>query len=282
MKITSKHPCLYFLSRNHDLAERVFRPALIFMSLLTIGLFSIFFISCGGCNGGGRGGGSPLQNTIEIEMPTFEAAYTTDCNEVWVGGEANYPASQWNNVEISWENQSVSGLSQGIGQTNAKQCLGWFLGYTWYYDCDAGWWAEVPLEIGNNTITITAVDLNGTVIGKGVINVYKPVMSYYVTGRIPDSDGTGLFNIKVKRNVSDGFTYTDSDGNYELGCLRSETYSVNPDSMGYHSPTDMFFSYINWPFVPASRTVIVNDSDVTGQDFSTEVYEVQIVTLSGQ
>jgi hypothetical protein len=259
------------------------KATLIFISFFTTVLFSIICISCGGSGGGEGDTGSPVQNAIEIETPTAETSFTTDCNEVWVGGEANYPASQWNSVEIAWKNQSASGLSQGMGQTDINQCLGWFFGYAWYYDCNAGWWADVPLEIGSNTITITAIDSNGTVIGRDLISVNKPVMSYYIKGRITNTGGTGLFNMKVKHDAAGGFTYTDSNGNYQLGCLRSGTYSITPDSIGYYSPTDKFFSYIDWPFTPADRTVTVNDSDAIGQDFSTEVYEVsgQITTLSG-
>jgi len=259
------------------------KTGIIFRNLFTSFFFLVIGISCGGGGGGEETIPNPVSNAIEIETPTIEPSFTTDCNEVWLAGEANYPASQWSSAEIAWKNQSISGLSQGTGKTNVSQCLGWFFGYSWYYDCNAGWWADVPLEIGINTITITATDSNGTAIGQDIITVNKPVMSYSVKGRITNADGTALYNMKVRLDAPDAFTFTDPNGNYELECLSNGIYSISPDSMGYYAPSDRYFSYMDWPFSPSFNALTVNDADVTGQDFSTEVYEVsgQIMNHSG-
>jgi hypothetical protein len=152
------------------------------------------------------------------------------------------------------------------------------MGYTWDYACDAGWWASIPLEIGDNVITITAVDsLDAieTVIGQDSITVNKPVMSYSIKGGIKNIDGRGLFNMPVNLDARENYTvYTDPNGNYEFKCLRNGIYSVAADSYGFYSPIYRFHSYMDWPFIPDGREVTITDFDVTGQDFSTEVYEV--------
>jgi len=253
-----------------------------FLGLFTTLFLSIFLVSCG--DGGGEGdSGSAMQYAIEIDTPASEATFSTNCNEMWIGGKTNYPASQLDSVGISWQNQTAAGLTQGTGQTGVNQCLGWFLGFTWYYDCNGGWWANVPLEVGDNKITITAVDSNQTVLGQDTITITKPVMSYSIKGRITNVDGTGLFNMRVRHDAMERVLYTDSNGNYELKCVPIGTYSVWPDSNGYYYPAYIFFSYMDWPFIPGNRTIVVSDSDVTGQDFSTEVYEVsgKITNLSG-
>lgn len=84
----------------------------------------------------------------------------------------------------------------------------------------------------------------------------------------------GFFNMRVNLDASESYTYTDPNGNYELKCLRNGTYSVVADSYGFYSPNHRFHSYMDWPFIPDDRLVTVNNSDVTGQDFSTEVYGV--------
>lgn len=158
------------------------------------------------------------------------------------------------------------------------------MGYTWDYDCDASWGASIPLEIGDNVITITAVDsIIETVIGQDTITVNKPVMSYSIKGGIKNIDGTGFFNMRVNLDASERYTYTDPSGNYELKCFRNGTYSVSADSYGFYSPIYRFYSYMDWPFIPEGRLVTVTNSDVTGQDFSTEVYEVSgmITTQAG-
>lgn len=253
-----------------------------FLSFFTALFLLIFLLSCGDDAGEGNSGSSG-QYAIEIDTPASEGTFSTVCNEIWVGGKTNYPVSEWMSVGISWQNRTATGLTEGVGQTSTSQCLGWFLGYTWYYDCNAGWWANVPLEMGENTITITAVDSNGSMLGQDMITITKPVMSYSIRGRITNVDGTGLFNMRVRHDATDRILYTDSNGNYELKCVPIGTYSVWPDSNGYYYPAYIFFSYMDWPFTPGNRTVVVSDSDVTEQDFSTEVYEVsgKVTNLSG-
>jgi hypothetical protein len=258
--------------------------AIRFSGLLITLLLSISPISCGG--GGGGDTGTTAQDAIEIETPVSEDTTSSDCNEIYLGGEADYPASKWSNVRISWENQTASGGYQGAGQASVGNCLGWFLGYTWDYACDAGWWAEVPLEVGDNKIKITAVETlgsNETVIGQDTITVNKPVMSYSIKGRITNVDDIALFNMKVTIEGADGFTYTDANGDYELKCLRSGTYRVMPDPNGYYNPDYAFTNYMDWPFTPGSSMVTINDHEVASQDFSAEVYEVSgmFTTISG-
>ena len=245
------------------------RPAHVHLFLAAT--LAVVLVACGG---GGGGSGPAVENEIEIEYPTLEETFSTDCNEIWVSGETTYLVTH-SSVVIEWENRTDNGYLQGTGQRFVNTCTGWFMGYTWDYDCDASWGASIPLEIGDNVITITAVDsIIEAVIGHDTITVNKPVMSYSVKGGIKNIDGMRLFNMRVNLDTPESYTYTDLNGNYELKCLRNGTYSVVADSYGFYSPNYRFYTYMDWPFIPNSRLVTVNNSDVTGQDFSTEVYEV--------
>jgi hypothetical protein len=249
--------------------------------LLSTLLLSLFLASCGG--GGETGGGTETVSAIAIQTPSSEDAFLTDCNEVFLGGESDYPASQWSGVNLSWQNQTDHGLLSGMGQTSVDRCIGWFFGYWWYEDCNAGWWADIPLNIGSNTITVTAFDSNQNVVGQDKIIINKPEISFSIRGRITNIDGTGLFNMKVILDGSANYVYTDSNGYYDLKCLKNGVYHVYPDPEGYYNPGRVFFNYMDWPFTPNSSTVVVNDMDVSGEDFSTEVYEVsgRIINASG-
>jgi len=238
--------------------------------------FVIFILTLSACGGDRRGqstGGTP-QYSINIETPTADPTFSTDCNEIWIGGTTDYPPSQWSSVWVIWQNQTAEGLRQGTGQTGVNQCMGWFLGYTWYYDCNAGWWVNIPLELGDNSITITAIDSNGVDLKPDTIAVSNPVMSYSVKGRITNINGKGLFNLKVVLEGASRYIFTDAEGYYTLSCLRSGIHTVLPDSMGFYDPAYMFYNNMDWPFNPVNRTVTVSRSDVAGQDFSTEVHEV--------
>jgi len=247
-------------------------------------LAAIVVVLFSGCGGGGEEGFA-VGDEIAIVYPTLEDTFSTDCNEIRVSGETTHPAGQWgSSVVIEWENRSENGYLQGAGQTSVNTCTGWFLGYIWDYACDAGWWASIPLELGDNVITITAVDsIIGAVIGQDTITVNKPVMSYSIKGGIKNIDGTAFFDMKVKVDGLEGYTRTDANGNYELKCLQNGTYSITPDSIGYYSNVYRFSTYMDWPFTPDSLLVKVNNVDVPGQDFSTEVYQVsgRVITQSG-
>jgi len=243
---------------------------LVYVYLFLAATLAVALVACGG----GGGAGFEVGNEIEIEYPTLEETFSTDCNEIWVSGETTYLVAH-SSVFIEWENRTDIGYLQGTGQRFVHTCTGWFMGYMWDYDCDASWGASIPLEIGDNVITITVVDsIIDAVIGQDTITVNKPVMSYSIKGGIKKIDGMGLFNLRVNLDALESYTYTDPNGNYELKCLRNGTYSVVADSYGFYSPNYRFLSYMDWPFIPDGRLVTVNNSDVTGQDFSTEVYEV--------
>jgi len=250
---------------------------------MVLGWFVVFILTLSACgiDEGGPSTGSTSWYSIIIDTPTAESTYSTDCNELWIGGTTDYPPSQWSNVLVGWQNQTSGGLKLGVGQTSVYQCWDWILGY---YDCNPVWWAKIPLELGDNSITITAEDSNGVALEPDTIAVGKPEMSYSIKGRITNVDGTELFNMKVLLEGASNFDFTDVSGYYELNCLRSGTHTLRPDPMGFYYPAYMFYNYMDWPFNPASRTVAVSEFNVEGQDFSTEVYEISgiITTVYGE
>ncbi len=91
------------------------------------------------------------------------------------------------------------------------------------------------------------------------------------SGRVTNTaGGTGFFNMQVRQNGTENRSFTDDNGNYELKCLRSGTYEVDPIVNNFSTPS--YGSFINsgiaWPFNTSnSITVTLNGSDITGQTF---------------
>jgi chitodextrinase len=78
---------------------------------------------------------------------------------------------------------------------------------------------------------------------------------YDISGKVTDSIGVGLTGVTITlTGTGSTSTITDSNGNYTFSGAQNGYYTITPSKAGY-------------TFSPSSRTVTVNNADVTGQDF---------------
>lgn len=246
-------------------------------------MITFFTISCGGGGGGGGSSGTSDLGFVTITDPTSDSKTTTDCNEIYLSGDA-FISKTWSRcclysaedtgVTVTWENKT-SGAS---GRTEQSVDYCGFLGH--YYLCDHTWSVTIPLVLGDNNITITASDPGG-VTGHDYITVKKPVLSYSISGKVTNTSGLAIWNLwnplysgvrlTLQGTQSTFYAYTDKDGNYSCSCFINDSYTITPSSN------------INFTFTPLSRNVTVSNADVTNQDFVTEAYFIsgQIKNAAG-
>jgi hypothetical protein len=134
----------------------------------------------------------------------------------------------------------------------------------------AGNYAVSCLLNGNYTITPTTTNTfnylfqpashSFTVVGADVIDLDFQTTAYTVTGMISNTIGSPIGNRTVKIS-SGGIAWSSSQG--ETGTYRfvvpNGTYTVTPDP-----------SCITCTFTPPTRTIVVNNASVSGQDFVLE------------
>jgi len=240
--------------------------------LFAIAFFGLVLTSCGGGggDGGGDGGGGGNQGAgfVTIDSPTSAASYDSVCETVPLSGTAFISPTWWHccsgsasdtGVTVTWTN-SATGVSQPAHQ-DVDIC--YLLGTP--YLCNHTWSASVPLVLGYNPIKVTASDPSGVTASK-TITVYKSEHSYTITGQVtyPNSNGTGLAGIKI--SVAGGtlsqWATTGADGRYAMSCVPNGTYNLTASSS------------INYVFTPASLMPVINNADVTDQNFVTEAYQV--------
>ncbi|MGA1794922.1 MAG: hypothetical protein ACMUIL_03585 [bacterium] len=178
---------------------------LMFLPLILV------IIGCGGGEGGGEeddsGGG-----WVTIEEPTTEPATSTNCDSIYIGGEA-FISPTWyrccsgsaedTGVTVTWRN--ITSGEGGNADQDVDIC--YFFGSP--YLCNHRWGATIPLTLGENQITVTASDPSG-VSGQGSITVSKPVASFSIHGKVTNTLDIGLWNSGIS-----GFklTLTGTDRN---------------------------------------------------------------------
>lgn len=80
--------------------------------------------------------------------------------------------------------------------------------------------------------------------------------TYSISGQVRTSEGTGISEVTMTLSgAATATTTTDSDGNYNFSGLSNGTYTITPIKA-------------NYTFTPEDRIATVNNSDVTGQDFT--------------
>lgn len=259
------------MNKNRPLLRSYYKCLLI----LTV---SLIVFACGGGGGGDGGGNTSDHGLITITDPTSDSMTTTDCNEIYLSGDA-FISKTWSRccsytaedtgVTVTWENKT-SGAS---GRTEQSVDYCGFLGHT--YLCDHTWSVTIPLVLGDNSITITASDPGG-VTGHDYITVKKSVLSYSISGKVTTTSGRAIWNpwdfscqdrwhcqgVKLTLQGTDStfHAFTDKDGNYSHSCVKNGSYILTPSSD------------FNFAFTPANREVAVSSADVTSQDFVTEAY----------
>ncbi|MGA1865500.1 MAG: carboxypeptidase-like regulatory domain-containing protein [bacterium] len=244
------------------------RRAILFLIFIPLILVII------GCGGDGTGGGSDGEDYsgggwVTIEDPTTEPTISTNCDHIYIGGEA-FISPTWyrccsgsaedTGVTVTWRN--ITSGESGNADQSVDIC--YFFGSP--YLCNHRWGATVPLALGENQITVSASDPSG-VSGHSSITVSKPEASFSINGRVTNTLDIGLWNsgisgFKLTLTGTDQNTsvFTNRYGSYSFSCVQNGSYTITPSST------------INFIFTPANRSVTVSDADVTSQDFVTEAY----------
>jgi len=162
---------------NHKLLTKVWcRPAALASALL------LLLIAMGCDSGGGGGGGDETPPEVFITRPTEAPAYATPKTSITVKGTAvdNQAVDK-----VTWENhRGGSGTARG----------------------SASWEATVALSLGENRITITAIDLAGNT-GTDTLAVTYSKAQYTLSGTI-----TAAPNSAVDNDVNDpNASYKNND-----------------------------------------------------------------------
>lgn len=81
------------------------------------------------------------------------------------------------------------------------------------------------------------------------------VSIYSIAGKVAESSGAGIAGVAMALTSSSSVTVsTDNSGNYTFTGLTNGTYTITPTKTGYTCS-------------PVSKTITVNNANVTGQDF---------------
>jgi hypothetical protein len=207
------------------------------------------FVLAAGCGGGGEE--SEALNVgpyILISVPGN--GFSTTDSSVTVSGSTSRPDGTFPQGNVTW----MSGGSSGSAsvQCGFLCCL---------FICVGSWQADVPLQIGSNTITVS---YGGNIASVTVTRI--PVFA--VSGRLfLQASGMGLASpsLQVALESSTGsllaLTTPDASGDFRFGGLTGGDFVLEPRITPPASPQCLAFD-------PVSRTLSVAGADVPGQDFS--------------
>jgi hypothetical protein len=111
--------------------------------------------------------------------------------------------------------------------------------------------APRPLSAGTYTLEATTYGAGQT--GSFSISVISSTASYAISGNVTTSTGGALSQVQV--TAGSGSATTDGNGAYSITGLGNGSYSVVPTRSGF-------------TFSPASRSVNINGSSVSSQNFT--------------
>ena len=205
----------------------------------------------GGTGCGGGGGSSSVTNSgppISINNPAD--GLSTTATSITVSGFVNRSDGSFPSGTVYWNNGSNTGSSSVT--CGFLCCL---------FVCVGSWQATVPLNVGTNTIIATFDSASTSV-------TVTRIPTFTVSGRT-FMQGTNAPltspDVSVSRTDPASSTlygsYRDSSGGYTFTGLLAGSYSITP-----YLPLPGSSSCLT--FIPASRTISVSTTDVTGQDFA--------------
>jgi hypothetical protein len=138
--------------------------------LFAVILFAAFLTSCGS-----GGGGSPAMPVdacsggwVTIDYTTADSAYTSNCNSVYLEGEAFISPTWWrccsgSALEDTGATVNVNGLP--ADQTVDYGILAWLYNHRWR--------ASTELSVGDNLVSVTATDPAG-LCGQASVGIKHP------------------------------------------------------------------------------------------------------------
>lgn len=216
--------------------------------MLRHGIAAFLLLVAAGC-----GGSSDSINVVNVGAPIAISdpanGYSTTATSITVTGYVNHADGSFPSGTVNWNNGSTSGSSTVT--CGFLCCL---------FVCVGSWQATVPLNIGSNTITAT-FEAATTSITVTRIPVFTASGRLYMLGT-----NAPLTEPDVSVNRTDPASSTlygaivDTSGNYSFTGLLAGNYTITPYLPAPGSPTCLAFT-------PASRTIPVSTTDVTGQDF---------------
>ncbi|OIR05504.1 Cna protein B-type domain protein [mine drainage metagenome] len=201
-----------------------------------------------GCGGGGSSGAVTSSPPISINDPVN--GFTTTETSINVTGFVSRPDGSLPTGTVYWTNGSSSGSSPVT--CGALCCL---------IVCVGSWQATVPLTVGSNTISATFESASTSVTGTRIL-AFAVSGKAYMQGTIAALTSPDVMVSRTDPASSTLYgAYLDASGNYTFTGLLAGSYTINPYLPLPGSPTCLTFT-------PASRTVSVSTTDITGQDFA--------------
>jgi N-acetylneuraminic acid mutarotase len=140
-----------------------------FVALVMLGCV---LTSCGGGGGGGGGGNTPPRNSLSIISPTDSGTYQTEGTSVSLEGSSFVPAGAYCN--------GIVGTMPAGYQVTAHNAANGASAYTSFYlgcflQVHVIWrTAPIPLELGSNSITVTASDSSGNTARDTIVVTRTP------------------------------------------------------------------------------------------------------------
>lgn len=243
-------------------------------------LASVFFLfalaACGGGGGSGGSGDDTDNDTsyaggwVSITTPATETA-SAYCSPFRLAGEAFISddyyrccsgSAEDTGVLVTWQNLSTGG--SGTAYQSVRVC---YL-FSTPYLCDHQWWADIPLQDGDNAIKVLAQEVApGTGWGTDTVTVTKtPGATYAVSGSVATNAGESLSyqNARIDARIYNDALATkgavSSDGTFRFTCIPNGVYTVD------------LTAPLSYVFVPGHYEANVNASSVADLDFLTEAY----------
>jgi FtsP/CotA-like multicopper oxidase with cupredoxin domain len=211
--------------------------------------------SGGGCSGLGR-----CTVVMNASYTTVSAAFN-----LIAGYNITGSVKTSSGLPIAGVTVNLSGGATGSAITDS-------LGNYSFTNISNGAYTLTPVRTGYAFTPVSrAVNISGAdVTGQDFIGAVSSV-SYSISGRVRDSNDVPVpgVSITVVGPVA-GSALTDALGQYTVGGLSNGVYTVTPAKNGFG-------------FTPASRSVTINNSNITGQDFKLISYSISgtIRTSSG-